>query len=174
MFDDLNFEKTGFKTFVFWNTFHHILIHFVHQFQCFEVFLKCVFVIFKNCVFFSKILWASFCFDWSNLFFDQSKLFSNFLRKPLSVLIDPICFSINRNCLKIFKRSLCLFRSIKTDFQSIENHESGFFKNRVWLVQTYFSKKISNFSLSPNWQGSPTNFFAIFLLNFCKVFLSLS
>ena len=77
MFDDLNFWKTGFKTLFFWNTFHHILMHFVHQFQCFEVFLKCVFDFFKNCVFSQK-----FC-------------------GPLSVSIDPICFSINRNCFKI-------------------------------------------------------------------------
>ena len=75
--------KLGLKL-CFWNAFHHILMHFVHQFQCFEVFLKCVFVIFQNCVFSQK-----FC-------------------ESLSVLIDPICFSINRKCFKMFKEaSIC-------------------------------------------------------------------
>ena len=56
---------------------------------------------FKNQVIFSKMLFFQI-FDWSNLFFDQSKLH-----------------------LKFFV-SLCLFWSIKTDFRSIETHESGF------------------------------------------------
>ena len=164
--------KLGLKLF-FWKTLHHILMHFVHQFQCFEVFLKCVFAIFKNCVF-SKNLWASVLFDWSNLFFRLIKSVLKFLRKPLFASIDPICFSINRNCFKFFKRSLCLYRSIETDFRSIENRESGFFKIRVWLVQTYFSERFSNFSLSPNWTRLSHKFFVVFLQIFCKVFLSIS
>ena len=78
MFVDLNFGKTGFKTLFLKIHFITYSCIFVHQFQYFEVFLKCVFVIFKNCVFSQK-----FC-------------------EPLSALIDPICFSINRNCFKIF------------------------------------------------------------------------
>ena len=89
--------KLGLKL-CFWKTLHHIPMHFVHQFQCFKMFLKRVFVIFKNCVFsqnfceplsnsidpiyfsisrncFKSLKEASVCFDWSNLFFDQSKLF---------------------------------------------------------------------------------------------------
>ena len=136
--------KLGLKQ-VFWNTFHHILMHFVHQFQCLEMFLKCVFVIFKNCIFSQK-----FC-------------------EPLSALINPVCFLINRNCFKIFWRSLYLFRLIETDFWSIENRELGFFRIRVWLVQTHFSKSFSNFSqsfsnfsLSPNWTRLTNKFFLSF------------
>ena len=53
MFENLNFGKTRFKiVVVFFKTFHHILMYFVHQFQCFEVFLNCVLFFFsKNCVF---------------------------------------------------------------------------------------------------------------------------
>ena len=58
----------------FWKSYHHILMHFVHQFQCFEVFLKCV------------------------LFFFKTVFFSQNLREPLSVSIDRVCFLINRNC----------------------------------------------------------------------------
>ena len=58
---------------------------------------KLFFVFFKkkNCVF-SKILWASICFDWSSLFFNQLKLFLKNLGQPLSVLINRNWFSINR------------------------------------------------------------------------------
>ena len=83
MDENLNFGKIGLKT-LFWKTLHHILMHFVHQFQCFEVFLKCVFVIFKNFVFSQK-----FC-------------------EPLSNSIDPLYFSFNRNCFKSLKEvSVC-------------------------------------------------------------------
>ena len=83
--------KLGLKL-CFWKTSHHILMHFVHQFECFEVFLKCVLVIFKNCVFSQK-----FC-------------------EPLSNSIDPICFSINRNCFKIFKEASVCFDQLKLIF----------------------------------------------------------
>ena len=84
MLENLNFGKIGLKS-CFWKTLHHILMHIVHQFQCFEVFLKCVFVIFKNYVFSQK-----FC-------------------EPLSNLIDPIYFSINRNCFKSLKEASVCF-----------------------------------------------------------------
>ena len=91
-------------------------MHFVHQFQYFEVFLKCVFVIFKNCVFSQK-----FC-------------------EPLSALVNPICFSINRNCFKIFKRSLCLFRSIKNHESSFLKTEFDLFKLTFQKkIQTFLS-----------------------------------
>ena len=76
--------KLGLKI-CFWKTLHHILMHFVHQFQCFEVFLKCVFDFFKT-VFFPQ----KFC-------------------EPLSASIDPICFLINRNCFRIFKEASIYF-----------------------------------------------------------------
>ena len=87
MDENLNFGKIGLKS-CFWKTLHHILMHIVHQFQCFEVFLKCVFV-FSKTMFFSK-----FC-------------------EPLFVSIDPICFSINQNCFKIFKEASVCFNQSK-------------------------------------------------------------
>ena len=91
---------------------------------------------FQNCVFFQK-----FC-------------------EPLSISIDPICFLINRKYFKNVFRSLCLLRLIQTVFRSIEiilklfeifkkkplfvsinrNSWIKFLKNRIWLVQTTFSK----------------------------------
>ena len=126
-------------------------MHFVHQFQCFEVFLKCVFVIFKNFFFFLKIL-----------------------SKPLSASIDPICFSINRNCFKIFKEaSICLDQS-KHIFDQSKIVNQFFFKGRVCLVLIYFSKSFFKlFSLSELDKARP-QFFVVFLWIFCKVFLSIS
>ena len=64
--------------------------------------------------FMQKLGCFSWNFDWSRLFFNQSKFIQNFLV------------------------SLCLFRSIETDFQSIENHESGFLKTEFDLFKLTF------------------------------------
>ena len=77
MFDNLNFGKTGFKT-LFLKYISSHTHAFYSSISMFEVFLKCVFVIFKT-VFFLKTFFVS---------------------KPLLVSIDPICLSINRNCFK--------------------------------------------------------------------------
>ena len=105
--------------------------------------------VFKNQDIFYKILFFKI-FDWSNLFFDQSKFL-----------------------LKFFV-SFYLFRSIETDFRSIENHKRAFLKVRSWPVQNIFFKKFSNFSLSLRLGKAPQQFFVVFLLNFCKIFLSIS
>ena len=65
----------------FWKSYHPILMHFVPQFKCFELFLN----VFSKTVFFLKF------------------------SEPLPVSIDPFYFSINRNFLKIVFTSLCLF-----------------------------------------------------------------
>ena len=108
--------------------------------------LRCVF---KNQIIFSKKMFFQI-FYWSNLFFDQSK----FLLK--------------------FSVSFCLFQSIEIDFRSIENRKWAFLKVRSWLVQSIFFKKFSNFPLSLWLNKAPQRFFVVFLLNFCKVFLSIS
>ena len=87
--------KLGLKL-CFWKTLHHILMHFVHQFQCFEVVLPCVFILFKNCVFSQKLC------------------------EPLSASIDPICFSINRICFKIFKEAFVCFDQSKLIFNQLK------------------------------------------------------
>ena len=81
----------------FWKSHHHILMHFVLQFKCFELFLN----VFSKTVFFLKFsepLPVSidpfyFSINWNFL-----KCFS----EPLSVSIDRNWFSINRNFLKLF------------------------------------------------------------------------
>ena len=121
----------------FWKSYNHILMHFVPQFQCFELFLN----LFQKLFFFLKFSEslpisidptyfsinrnsfklskeASVCFDWSKLFFDQSKLFWN--------------------CFKFFLTSLCLFRSFETIFWSIETRQSGFKKFIFDLFKTLF------------------------------------
>ena len=58
----------------FWKSYHHILMHFVPQFQCFELFLN----VFSKTVFFLKF------------------------SEPLPVSMDPFYFSINQNFFKMF------------------------------------------------------------------------
>ena len=137
--------KLGLKL-CFWNTFHHILMHFVHQ--CFEVFLHCVFVLFKNCVFFflSKNFVSLCLLRLIQSAFRSIKIVLKFLKKPLSVSINRNWFSINR---KSWIR---------------------FFKIRVWLVQTYFSKSFSNFSLSLNWTRLTNKVFCRFPPDFLQGF----
>ena len=107
------------------------------------------FFFFFNCVF-SKNLVSLCLFRLIQSVFRSIKIVLKFLRKPLSV-------SINRNWFLINRKSWIRF-----------------FKIWVWLIQTYFSKSFSNFSLSPNWTRLTIKFFVIFLRSFCKVFLSIS
>ena len=72
--------------FLFWKSYHHILMHFVLQFQCFESIL--------------------------NIF--QKKKLCFFLKfsEPLPISIDPLCFTIDRKILNMFeKASVCFDRS---------------------------------------------------------------
>ena len=66
-----------------------------------------------------------------------------------------------------FSVSFCLF-------WSIENRKWAFLKVRSWPVQSIFFKKFSNFPLSLRLGKAPQQFFVVFLLYFCKVFLSIS
>ena len=71
--------------------------------------------------------------------------------------------------------NFCLFWSIETDFRSIENCKWVFLKVRSWHVQSIFFKKFSKLSsLSLRLSKAPRQFFVVLLLNFCKVFLSIS
>ena len=72
--ENLNFGKTGFKTSVFWEGFHLILMQFIHKIQCFEEYLQYFALLFKN------------------LFFPES------FGLALCISINQIYFSINRNC----------------------------------------------------------------------------
>ena len=90
----------------FWKLYHHILMHFVPQLQCYKLFLN----VFSKTMFFLKF------------------------SEPLPVLTDPFYFSIDQNFFKNVLTSLCLFRSVKTVFRLIETRESGFSKTQIWLV----------------------------------------
>ena len=143
---NFKFGKIGFQS-LFLKSYHHILMHFVHQFQCFEVFLKCVLFFFSKLCFSQNFV--SLCLFWliKSVFRSIEIVFKN-LREPLSILINRNWFSINR---KSWIR---------------------FFKNWVWLVQTHFSKVFQTFlSLSKSDKAS-YQFFVVFLRSFCKVFLS--
>ena len=77
--------------------------------------------------------------------FDRSSLFFNQSKLRLKILV-----------------SLCLFRSI-------EYHESGFLKFRVWPVQNTFSKVFSTFlSLSPTRQSKIIQFLSFSSESFAK------
>ena len=109
-------------------------MHFVHQFQCFEVFLQCVFVLFKHCVFSQKLC------------------------EPLSASIDPICFSINRICFKIFKEAFVCFDQSKLIFDQSKLVNQVFKKIKFDLFKPLFQNLFKTFSLSLTRQGSTTNF----------------
>ena len=64
-------------------------MHFVHQFQCFEVFLKCVFVIFKN-MFFLKNFVSLYLFRLIKTDRGSLKIFK-------TISIDRNTASIDRN-----------------------------------------------------------------------------
>ena len=74
MFENLNFGKLGLT-----QLFLKYISSHTHAFcssipMLWGVYKMCLWFFSKLCLF-SKILWASVCFDWSNLFFDQSKVF---------------------------------------------------------------------------------------------------
>ena len=128
----------------FSKSYHHILMHFVHQFQCFEMFLN---FFFQKLCFSFKFVWASVCFNWCNLCFDQSKLFWNCFK----IFNESLSVSINRNSwIRFLKNQIWLV-------------QTSFFKT----FQNFFS-------LSPTQQGSTKIFFVVFLQISCKVSLSLS
>ena len=52
MFENLNFGKTGFKTYVFEKLCTLILMHFIHNFQCFKEFMHKTGLFFKTVFFF--------------------------------------------------------------------------------------------------------------------------
>ena len=131
---NFNFGKTGFKTVVFKKTFHHILMRFVHQFQCFEVFLKCVFDFFKT-VFFLKNFMCLYLLRLIQSFFRSIKIAFKIFMKSLSVLI-------NRNCC----------------FDQLNFKNKVFKKFKFDLFKPLFQKLFKTFSLSPTRQGSTTNF----------------
>ena len=97
------FGNLGIK-FLFWKSYHLILMHFVHQFQYFELFLN----FFSKTMFFLKFLRASTSFDWSNLLFDQSKLFWNCFK----IFNESLSVSINRNLwIKFLKNQIWLVQT---------------------------------------------------------------
>ena len=140
--------KLGLK-FCFWKTLHHILMHFVHQFQCFEVFLKCVFDFFKT-VFLLKNFVSLYLLQLIQSVFQIIEIVLKFLKKPLSVSINRNWFSINRNSWIRFLK-----------YQSL-------------TFQTYFSKRFSNFFSLFELDKASSQFFVVFLQIFCKVFLFIS
>ena len=109
-------------------------MHFVHQFQCFEVFLKCVFDFFKTVFFLKKFV---------SLY--QLRLIQSIFRSieiAFKIFMESLSVSINRNC--------CFNQSN--------------FKNKVYkkfrfdLFKPLFQKLFKTFSLSPTRQGSTTIF----------------
>ena len=119
-------------------------MHFVHQFQCFEVFLKCVLFFFSKLCFSQNFV--SLClFLLIKSVFRSIEIVSKFFDEPLSVSINWNWFSINR---KSWIR---------------------FFKNWVWLVQTHFSKVFQTFlSLSPNRTRLTINFLSFLSVLFAR------
>ena len=139
--------KLGFN-YCFWKSYHHILMHFVPQFQCFGMFLK----LFQKLCLSLKNLCVSVCFDWSSLFFNQLKL-----------------------VLKIFV-SLCLFQSIESNTLINRKTYGKFFFFLIWFsIQTNtFSKGSLLFLSSYDLVKAKSQIFVIFVHSFCKDSLSLS
>ena len=129
----------------FWKTLHLILMHFIYIFQCLEEFLHKTGLFFKTVFIFYLFYFILF------YFFSEFRSIEAVFRSieiVLKILREPLSISINQ---KMWIR---------------------FFKNRVWLVQTHFSKVFQTFlSLSDLAKAHP-QFFVVFLRSFCKVFLS--
>ena len=156
------FGNLGLK-FLFWKSYHHILMHFVIKFQCFELILN----VFQKTVFFLKF------------------------SKPLPISIDPFCFSINRNFLKILERAsvrfdrsklifnrLNFFQNVLIESLSVSIDRGCFSIDRnSWNMfflkgQNIFFKKISTFPLSPTWLKGSTKDFLSFSSEIYARFLS--
>ena len=58
----------------------------------------------------------------------------------------------------------------QTCFWSIEHRDSSFLKTMFWLIQTFFSKPFSNFSLSLRLGKAPLKIFCRFSLKFLQGF----
>ena len=145
MLENLDFGKTGFKTFFLKNIISHthafLLVNF-NALRCFYTvslfFSKTVFFFFLSKNFVSLCLLRLI-----QSAFRSIKIVLKFLKKPLSV-------SINRNSW------------------------IGFFKNQSLTFQTYFSKRFSNFFSLSELDKASSQFFVVFLQIFCKVFLFIS
>ena len=124
-------------------------MHFLHQFQCFEVFLKHVFDFFKT-VFFLK----------------------NFVSLYLLRLIQFVFRSIEI-AFKIFMESLSVSINLNCCFDQ-SNFENKVFKKFIFdLFKPLFQKLFKTFSLF-DLARLHNNFFVVFLLISCKVSLSIS
>ena len=126
----------------FWKSYHHILMHSVHQFQCFEMFQK---KFFQKLCFSLKFVWASVCFDWSTLFFDQSKLFWNCFK----IFNESLSVSINRNSwIRFLKNQIWLVQTnfFKTFINFFLSLRLGKAPQRSFL--SFSSKSLARF-LSP-------------------------
>lgn len=154
--------------FLFWKSYHHILMHFCSYISMLWVNSKC----FSKTVFFSSkfgkplpnsidpfcfsidrkflnlIERASVCFDRSKLFFDRSNLFQIVFIESLSVSIDWGCFSIDRNSWNMF------FKKVRLSFS-----KGLFFKS----FSTFLSLRVG--------YRLHHQFFVVFLQDFCKVFV---
>ena len=93
--------------FLFWKSYHHILMQFVLIFQCFELILN----VFQKTMFFLKFsepLSISIdqkflnMFERASVYFNRSNSFQNLLIESLSVSIDRSYFSIDRNSWNMF------------------------------------------------------------------------
>ena len=120
--------------------------HFI-SFSCiFISYIQCFEACFQKIRFFSKKMFFFQIIDWSNLIFDQLKSFWK-----ISV-------------------SLCLVRLIEPIFQSIEHHESSFFKNSVWLIQNTFSNLFQTFLSLFDLARLHWGFFIVFNQIFARIF----
>ena len=84
--------------FLFWKSYHHILMQFVLKFQCFELILN----VFQKIVFFLKF------------------------SEPLPISIDPFYFSIDRKFLNMFKRASVCFNRLKLIFDRSNSFQNFF------------------------------------------------
>ena len=136
----------------FWKTFHLILMHFIHNIQCFEEFLHKTSLFFQNFVFFQN-------FDRLNLFRSIEIVIKNF-GHPLSVLINA------RLILDQSKH----FRSIEPNFWSIKNRMESFLTLDSHVFKHYFKKFSNSFSLYPISQGSNQDFLSFSSVLFSRFF----
>ena len=97
-------------------------------------------------------------------FFSQKAIFSR-------ISIDPIYFSINRNFALKFMRASAWFDWSNLFFDQSKIIFQVFIKQFFDCFKNIIFKKFFKFSSLSNLARILYNFFVVFFLNFCKVFL---
>ena len=157
LIENFNFGKIGFKTSVFENAFHLILMHFFffffYKIQCFVEFLH------NNAVFFKKLIFLEFR--------PIEPIFRS-IEIVINICYESLFVSISARLVLDQSKH---FRSIESNFRSVKNRIEIFLKIEFLTCSYTFSKNFKLFLSLFDRSKAPSKIFVVFLQTFCKVFL---